>query len=274
MWNIVRTIATGLAYTTLVAAVIKQPHEKTPPHEDHEASPEDRDIIPGKWIVTFKDNVPDHAFTRFQQHIHKRSEDGAFKVNHVYDMAAGAFRGLSLDGPADAVEAMGEHEWVKRVEPDRWIHLAEDRTNGKDTESFEPGDEKQPGNAYWNLDMISHPKRLKEASNPEYTCTGSCGAGIDIYIIDTGINNHTEFEGRLTHEYSACALEGDRGYGAGDSEGHGTHVAAIAAGATRGVARKANIISIRAFCSYSCTYLVQPFRAKRLARKILTSLFN
>lgn len=67
------------------------------------------------------------------------------------------------------------------------------------------------------------------------------GTGVAFYIIDSGVRlTHDEFGGRASTVYEAYSSGG-----VGDDNGHGTGVAAQAAGATRGAARGATIYSFK-----------------------------
>jgi subtilisin family serine protease len=102
--------------------------------------------------------------------------------------------------------------------------------------------EVQCGPPNWGLDRID--QRLGSLDNCyRYTTTG---AGVHIYVIDSGINvDHTEFAGRVTVEEDfASGLPPEAGGGL-DCNGHGTAVAGIAAGSTYGVAKGARVHVLR-----------------------------
>lgn len=68
------------------------------------------------------------------------------------------------------------------------------------------------------------------------------GASVNIYVLDTGFRRtHREFGGRATQEADFIRFLGSRD----DCNGHGTAVASAAGGADVGVARGANLISVR-----------------------------
>ncbi|MCX5406335.1 S8 family peptidase [Streptomyces sp. NBC_00335] len=92
--------------------------------------------------------------------------------------------------------------------------------------------------ASWGLDRID--QKLLPLDNT-FTAEGN-GAGVNAYILDTGIEYaHDEFGGRATFGFDAIK-DGRDGL---DCNGHGTHVAGTVAGKTYGVARKANLVSVR-----------------------------
>lgn len=96
----------------------------------------------------------------------------------------------------------------------------------------------------WNLDRIDQQTGwdpINGKGNGDFTVKGD-GAGVTAYMIGTGIEyGHDEFEGRATFGTDTI---GDGKDGA-DCQGQGTHVAGTVGGKTYGVARKANLVSVR-----------------------------
>ncbi|MFI8998073.1 S8 family peptidase [Streptomyces sp. NPDC053542] len=91
----------------------------------------------------------------------------------------------------------------------------------------------------WGLDRIDQTNLPLDRS---YTYPDSAGSGTTVYVIDTGVRiSHQDFGGRAVNGYDAV----DNDNVAQDGNGHGTHVAATAAGTSYGVAKKARIVAVR-----------------------------
>lgn len=107
------------------------------------------------------------------------------------------------------------------------------------------------GGAPWHLDRIDQLNRPLDGDYAYGSATRhSTGKGVRIYVLDSGVRaTHREVRGRVGKGFSAI-----RGVSARkDPSGHGTHVAALAAGRTAGVAKKATIVPVRVFGRRSTT---------------------
>ena len=165
-----------------------------------------------RFIVTLKDSVADPGVVASQH-----AAIAGARVHHVYSHA---LKGYAATLPEAAVARLLADGRVARIEPDGIMRASATQTG-----------------ATWGIDRIDQ-RDLPLSGTFTYTNTGS---GVKIYIIDTGIRfSHTEFGGRATSGFDAVD-----GGSADDCNGHGTHVAGTAGGATYGVAKAASLIAVR-----------------------------
>ncbi|KAF9121833.1 hypothetical protein BGW39_010223 [Mortierella sp. 14UC] len=90
----------------------------------------------------------------------------------------------------------------------------------------------------WGLPRVSQRNLPLSA---DYNYPTSAGQGVDVYVIDTGINiNHIDFEGRA--RWGVTTVPGAPN---ADDNGHGTFVAGVVGSRTFGVAKKVNLIAVK-----------------------------
>ncbi|KAH6894694.1 peptidase S8/S53 domain-containing protein [Thelonectria olida] len=211
------------------------------------------DIIPDSYIITLKPTVKAadaKVHIKWVQNVHKRhlnKRDGAKGVERRYDGKSG-FQGYAGSFSKATIKAIQKRDDVQDIEPDRvWkLTLVKDpneRLSAKDAEDIEERDlEKraminQTG-ATWGLATVSH----RDNSSPGYLYDSSAGSNTYAYVVDTGVRlSHSEFEGRATFGWTGFGAKKD------DTHGHGTHVAGTIAGKTYGVAKNAQIVSVKIF---------------------------
>jgi len=190
-------------------------------------------LIPGQYIVVLKDDLVMSASVSAVAAEMAATYGG--ELFYTYDAALNGFAiTVPLEKSAFAVAGLSQDERVELVEQDTIVAIAE-------TDAV---DATQTG-APWGLDRINQ-RNLPLNGAFSYTKTG---AGVKVYIIDTGIRtSHNQFGGRASYGYDAV----DGSLPADDCNGHGTHVAGTVGGSTYGVAKGVSLIAVRVLnCSGS-----------------------
>lgn len=178
------------------------------------------DPIPGRYIVLLDDNVVGENAAAPQVDAYGEYLANAYGGD-VKGTFSSALRGLVVEMTAKQAQAMNLDPSVRSIEEDGVISVSMNQTN-----------------APWHLDRVDQ-RVLPMNSAYNYTTTG---AGVHIYILDTGIRyTHADFGGRASAVYDNI---GD-GQNGNDCNGHGTHVAGIAGSSTYGVAKNAYLHSVR-----------------------------
>ncbi len=162
--------------------------------------------IPGRYIVTLKEGTKAQSVLQSER----------IAARYVY---SAVLNGFTADLTAGQINALKMRGIVASIEPDQTVTLAATQSN-----------------ATWGLDRIDQ-RNLPLSGTYTYNATG---AGVNAYIIDTGIaTSHPDFGGRASNAYDAVGGNGQ------DCNGHGTHVAGTVGGNTYGVAKGVRLYGIR-----------------------------
>ncbi|MFE4372965.1 S8 family peptidase [Streptomyces sp. NPDC056835] len=176
-----------------------------------------KDAVQGSYIVTLKKTAGLKSASAAGRSV--VSEYGG-TVKRTY---TAALNGYAAElSPAQA-RRLAADPAVDKVFQDREVHTLATQTNPPS----------------WGLDRID---QAALPLNQSYTYPDTAGQGTTVYVIDTGVRiTHQDIAGRASYGYDAV----DNDSTAQDGNGHGTHVAANAAGTAYGVAKKARIVAVR-----------------------------
>ena len=178
--------------------------------------------IPNRYIVVLNENVSRSDLSSIAANL---TTPFRGRIHHVYDKVLGGF---SVELSEEQAMAVSEDPRVAFVEEDSAVILATTQTN--------------PG---WGLDRIDQ-RNLPVNNSYVYDNTG---AGVDVYVIDTGIRaDHQEFlnsSGTASRVIFGTDTVGDSAVNGADTYDHGTGVAGIIGGRLRGVAKDVTLWNVR-----------------------------
>ena len=120
------------------------------------------------------------------------------------------------------------------------------------TQSYRYDTGGSPGSGPVNDPLFARQWALDQVNAPEAWARGARGAGTTIAVVDTGVDlQHPDLSSKLVAGHDFVANDGDCPSGPQDENGHGTHVAGIAAAVTdngigvAGVAPDAQLMPVR-----------------------------
>ncbi|MDB1086911.1 S8 family serine peptidase [Streptomyces sp. ACA25] len=170
--------------------------------------------------------------------------EGSYVVVLADDgFSASSAESASLAAAYDAeITSVFEHAlngFAIKTSEERALELAADPAVAKvvQNETVELFTETQTNPPSWGLDRID---QVDLPADDSYTYPAHGGEGVTVYIMDTGVHySHEDFEGRARFGFDAFGGDGS------DGQGHGTHVAGTVGGAAHGVAKQADLVSVK-----------------------------
>ncbi|KAF8624500.1 hypothetical protein AX17_007128 [Amanita inopinata Kibby_2008] len=191
------------------------------------ASEHPHGTINNSYIIMFKEDTPlalrDNHFN-FLQSAHQADtllDEEMAGITHVYDGHIVGYAGKFTQRVVEQIRAMPEVDFVER---DQIVQTT-------DVQRAAP----------WGLARISHRPKLTFGTFTKYVYDPAGGTGVDVYVIDTGINvAHVEFGGRASWGKTIPLNDEDE-----DGNGHGTHCAGTIASRKYGVAKDATVYAVK-----------------------------
>ncbi|KAI0001035.1 peptidase S8/S53 domain-containing protein [Russula vinacea] len=190
---------------------------------EHEAP---HGLLNNSYIVMLKKDLPLAALDNhynFLQAAHAEDPhlDENSGIRHIFDSHIKGYAGKFTDRVLQRIREMPEVDYVER---DQIVK----------TQAVQRS-------APWGLARISHRPKLSFGTFTKYEYSSDGGHGVDVYVIDTGINiHHQEFQGRASWGKTVPVNDVDE-----DNNGHGTHCAGTIASRKYGVAKSANVIAVK-----------------------------
>jgi subtilisin family serine protease len=211
------------------------------------------DLIPGKYIVVLHESTI--SFKKSARYLDNQSSmrvvatDLSLKYkinpNKITRVYTNALSGFAIDLEDEELQRMKQDPSIKFIEQDAYAYASFQKKSPPGKDPVDPVDPVDPGTGtattIWGLDRLDQ-RNLPLDQSFSSTTTGK---GVTVYIMDSGIlTDHQEFQGRASLGFDPSGLFLQ------DCNGHGTHVAGIVGGATTGVAKGVNLVSVKVLGAY------------------------
>jgi subtilisin family serine protease len=220
--NLIRFIAAGICSSSLIAgcaAVEEDFAEAVDTTEAPLLAADSADRIAGQYIVVFKDTIGTKGLEQAVNRVSFKSAQS--RIENKYTIVPGFSARLTDEDLA----AVRRNPDVAYVEADKLMYATATKP------------------AAGERDLDRH-DRCPVQDDGTFNDNGCNGAGVLVYIVDTGIRaTHNDFGGRVNTARGFTAISDGRG--TTDCNGHGSHVASTAAGTTFGLASGATLIPVR-----------------------------
>ena len=215
-------LAAAVLATAASTSLIMLPGSSTaapaPPSEPRIVNEDGASAVAGEYIVVFKNQDLPVAESR-REGDRLAAEHGG-RIEHHYGRVVDGYSARMSEAEARAVAADPAVDYVQHSI--RYV--------AQDTQINPPN---------WGDDRID---QVDTPLDQSYEYPASAGAGVHVYVLDTGVNlTHNEFTGRTGP--GRDIVDGDNS--PTDCNGHGTHVAGSAVGTLYGVAKRATVHAVR-----------------------------
>ena len=208
-------------------------------------------VVNGRHIIVLRDGIGKEGLNNFVADVRQADEDPSLPDVHctIHDVVDTLCNAVVVTASKRALRKISKMQEVSFIERDKLVRGA-----SRDHLS-------------WALD------RLDQRWLPldqYYQPTGT-GAGVDVYVVDSGINySHKEFQGRAFFTGFDRVPGENKSRSGSDCHGHGTHVASVIGGRKYGVAKNVTLYSARVINCYRQGYVSDLFNALRLvAQRII-----
>ena len=215
-----------------------------------------------KFVLNFRNDVPLVELERFCERAERQDDDS----NHVHGICEGKGWKQAQKGDRPATEM---HPGIQRFERFKMVLfeaqseldlklLKEDKELASMIHTIEEDKEYRVDARHLERELQSFAPVEMLLDEPEvddgaFENKGYTGEGVHVFIVDTGLRTtHEEFEGRVGLSYNAFIedkLENS------DDNGHGSHVAGICCGTTRGLAPNVTIHPVKVMDSMGNGFL-------------------
>ena len=183
------------------------------------------------------------------QVVHKAEDDEFWHPREAPQRRSAAPRGRRLVGSVTSIPEMRAYEESVKTSGSEGAPIDPSEVTGG-VSMFSAGTKSESTKPLlWNLDRLDQrPLPLDGVYHYGTASTRGTGNGTTVYVVDSGIKKgHQEFQrwdGSGTRaSYGYDFVDGDED--CDDCDGHGTHVAATAVGLSVGVAKDADVVSVR-----------------------------